>query len=433
MRLNWFNKTPDALPVADRQEPVIEAAAVPAVRNDSDTRTYESISEFSEAMGFVASSAGPVVTSKTAMRVAIVYACIRLVAGAMGTMPRTIYRKTAAGRDKDSAHPISVLLNLQPTPLMSAAMFWEFITACMLLEGDGFAVILRDAFGEPVELLPVSSNNVHVEQRGNRLVYFITLNGVHRGFDQDDILHFAGFGFNGTRSLSAVKYAAGQSVGMAMAMEHFAGDFFKSGVHSDIAIMKDGTWKPEDQEAFRHAWANTYAGRDKGRPPLTLGKSLKIEQLKVSASDTQLLESREFENINICTAIGVPGFLVNQGKNVTAWGTGMAEMSAAFVRYTLSPHYVRWDQELNRKLFMRSGHFVETNPAGLMRGTLKERNEAYKSALGGSNVPGYMAINEVRQLENMPPLDSDIYDQPYDPRLVGAAPFAEPSPEKPDA
>ncbi|WP_052481026.1 phage portal protein [Gilvimarinus agarilyticus] len=433
MQLNWFNKTQSALPVAERQEPIIEAAAVPAVRNDNEARTYQSITEFTEAMGFVASSAGPVVTSKTAMRVAIVYACIRLLAGAMATMPRTIYRKTAAGRDKDSAHPLSVLLNLQPTPLMSAAMFWEFITACMLLEGDGFAVILRDAFGEPVELLPVSANNVHVEQRGNRLVYFIVLNGVHRGFDQDDILHFAGFGFNGTRSLSAVKYAAGQSVGMAMAMESFAGDFFKNGVHSDFAVIKDSKWGPEDQAAFREAWAATYGGTGKGKKPLTIGKGLSIEQLKISAADSQLLESREFENINICTAIGVPGFLVNQGKNVTAWGTGMAEMSTAFVRYTLSPHMVRWDQELNRKLFMRTEQFVETNPAGLMRGTLKERNEAYKSALGGSNVPGYMSINEVRQLENMPPMDSDLYDQPYDPRLVGAAPFAEPTTEKPDA
>src|SRR5690606_24042179 len=113
--------------------------------------------------------------------------------------------------------------------------------------------------------------------------------------------------------------------------------------------------------------------------------------------------------INISTAFGVPAFLVNQGKNVTAWGSGMAEQSAAFVRYTLSPHMLRFQQEINRKLFLRSNNFAEFNPAGLMRGTLKERNEAYKSALGGSNVPGYMCINEVRKLENLPPLDNEVY------------------------
>jgi len=108
----------------------------------------------------------------------------------------------------------------------------------------------------------------------------------------------------------------------------------------------------------------------------------------------------------------------------------MAEQGLGFVRFTLSPHMLRFQQEVNRKLFMRSDSFCEFNPAGLMRGTLKERNEAYKTALGGSNVPGYMSINEVRRLENMERLGNPIYDEPYDPRLVNTAPFKE---EKKDA
>ncbi len=420
MNVNWFNKAPQAVSVPERIEPVVNSQ-MPDVQNSAIT----TMDEFGEALGVVGSLAGPVVNAKTSMRLAIAYRCTALIAGAMATMPRPVYTKTSTGREKDGSHRLSSLLNLQPTPLMSAAVFWETITASMLLEGDGFAIIMRDAYGEPVEFLPISPSHIHVEQKKNRLVYYVLLDGKPRGFDQGDVLHFQGFGFNGTRSMSIVKKAACNSLGMAMAMEQFSADFFSKGTHSDIAITKGGKWSTEDQENLRNAWEKTYGGLGKSGKPLTIANGLEIHQLKVSAADTQLLQSREFENINICTAFGMPAFMVNQGSKVTAWGSGMAEMSMGFVRYTLSPHMLRFDQELNRKLLMGTKHYIETNPAGLMRGTLKERNESYKSAMGGSNVPGYMSINEVRTLENMPPINGDIYDKPYDPRVVNAAPFEE--------
>jgi len=416
--------------VSDRQEPVVDNGSK-SVAVQNDTITLSNIEELSESLGIVSSLAGPVVNSKTAMRVAVVYACTRLISGAIATMPLPIYRKTADGREKDGAHPLATLFNLQPTPLMSAAMFWEAITASMLLEGDGFAVIIRNAFGEPVEFLPVSPTAVvNIERRGSQLVYFIQLEDKLRGFYQDDILHFAGFGFNGLRSMSVVKYAAVNSIGLAMAMEQFSADFFKNGAHQDIAIVKEGKWDSADQDAFREAWARTYGGIQNKKKPLTIGKGLKIEQLSVNAEDSQLIQSRKFQIVDIARAFGLPSFMVNETEKSTSWGSGIAEIGLAFIRYTLQPHMVRFEQEINRKLFLRSGYFVEFNAAGLMRGTLKERNEAYKSALGGSNVPGYMAINEVRRLENLPPLEGEVYDQPYDPRLVSAAPA--PAEEKDD-
>lgn len=400
-----------------RQDPVINA---PVVRNDA-TLTLNDIEELGDALGIVNSMAGPVVNAKTAMKLAIVYACTRLIAGAIATMPLPVFAKTASGREKDSAHPLAPLLNLQPTPLMSAAMFWETITAAMLLHGDGFAVIFRDAFGQPAEFLPVSPTAVQVEQRGNRLVYFMMIDEKWRGFDQDDILHFAGFGFNGTRSLSVVKHAAVNSIGLAMAMEHFSSDFFQNGAHQDVAVIKQGTWKPEDKAAFREAWGKTYGGIDKKKLPLTIDKSMDIKQLSVNAEDSQLLESRKFQIVDIARAFGLPSFMVNETEKSTSWGSGIAEIGLAFIRYTLQPHLVRFEQELNRKLFLRSNHFVEFNTAGLMRGTLKERNEAYKSALGGSNVPGYIAPDEVRKLENLPPLGG-VYAVPYHPTMAVGQP-----------
>lgn len=412
---------------ASRVEPSI-GGDLPAVQNNEHAyRELKSIDELSELLGIGPSVAGPVVTSRTAMRMSVVYACTRLIAGAMATMPVHIYLQGERGPERDSAHPLAPILNLQPHPLLSAAMFWEYITTCMLLEGDGFAVILRDNWGDPVELLPINPTLVQVTEYQQRLLYSINIGGVQRGFDQDDVLHFAGFGFNGLRSLSVIKHAAVNSIGLGMAMEQFSGDFFHNGAQQRIAVVKEGKWDPTDQESFRQAWVRTYAGVENAKYPLTIGKGLDIKQLSVNAKDAQMLESRQFENINICTAFGLPAFLVNQGDKVTAWGSGMAEMGLAFVRYTLTPHIVRWQQEMNRKLFMRTRHYCEFQTAGLIRGTLKERNDAYKSALGGSNVPGYMSINEVRRLENLMPIADAEYDKPYHPGLAAARPVPPPA------
>lgn len=398
--------------VKDRIAPTV---APQAVNNSISLGNFE---ELSDALGIVNSLAGPVVNEVTSMRLAVVYACTRLISGAVATMPLPIYRTTESGRERDGTHPLAPLLSLQPTPLMSAAVFWENITASMLLNGDGFAVILRDGAGQPTEFLPIASSAVQVEERAGRLVYFMLLDKEWRGFDQDDVLHFAGFGFNGKRSMSVVKKAAANSIGLAMAMEQFSSDFFQNGAHQDVAIIKEGKWDLADQEAFREAWGRTYGGINNKKKPLTIGKGLKVEQLSVNAEDSQLLESRKFQIVDIARAFGIPSFMVNETDKSTSWGSGIAEIGLAFIRYTLQPHLVRFEQELNRKLFLRSQNFVEFNTSGLMRGTIKERNESYRTALGGSNVPGYMAINEVRRLENMAPITNEIYDQPYDPRLV---------------
>ena len=410
MRLPW-QKTVPAQSEVERIPPTVE---LPAVSNATGLKLTD-IEELSAAFGIVNSLAGPVVNERTAMKVSVVYACTRLIAGAIAGLPATVYRETGNGREKDGGHPLSPLLNLQPTPTYSAALFWEFVTTSMLLRSAGYAVILRDGLGAPVELLPLPYSKVIVESKAGRLLYAVELDGVWRGFDQDDILHFPGFGFDGVRSLSVIQHGALNSVGLAIAMEQYSSEFFKNGAHQDVAIIKNSKWDPEDMENFRTAYHQTYGGIGKGKYPLTVSKGFDIKELSVNAEDAQLLESRKFQITDIARAFGLPGFMVNDTEKNTSWGTGIAETGLAFIRYTLAPHLQRFEQELNRKLFMRTPWFMEFNTAGLMRGTTKERYDAYKIALGGSNVPGWTAVNEVRRVENLPPVDDPAYDKPYMP------------------
>lgn len=407
-----------------KQSTVPEAADDTSVSNEVEMAEVASsdINKMAELFGMMPSIAGPQVTPKTSMKVSIVFACVRLIAGALSQMPVHIFDRQENGdKTRIGNHALANLFNLQPCAVWSAATFWEYIAASMLLHGDGYAVLVRDRNGEVEEILPISPVGMVVENNGGRLNYFFQLGGQPKGFDQDDILHFPGFGFNGLKSMSVIQWGAFNSIGLELAMEEHSAEFFKSGSTQQIAVIKTGKWSDEQKDSFRQSWVKTYGGTKRGKYPLVMDGSTDIKELSVSAKDSQLLESREFQITDIARAFGLPSFMVNQEQKSTSWGSGIGEIGLSFVRYTLGPHLNRFEQEINRKLFLGTTFFAEFITSNLMRLTLKERNDSYRQAIGGSQGPGWIAINEVRKLENLPRIDDKRYDLPYDPTINNKA------------
>lgn len=394
------------------------------VKNSTDI-SINDIERLGELFDIQAGAAGTVVNSRTSMKVAVVYACNRLISGAIQQLPIHTFDAANDDQRKRVKDDVYSLLNLQPTPSFSAAAFWEYLTSSMLLEGDGFAVIYRDRRGNPVEFLPVNPVCVQVERVDGRLQYYIQIDNQVYGFDQDDVLHFPGFGFNGLRSMSVIKWGALNSIGLELAMEDYSSDFFKNGAHQSIAIVKEGKWDQDQRDAFRESWVKTYSGVDKKKYPLVLDKTADVKQLSVNSKDSQLLESREFQITDIARAFGLPSFMVNQEQKSTSWGSGISEIALSFLRFTLMPHINRFEQELNRKLYMRTSLECEFVTAGLMRGTMKERFDAYRQALGGSHGPGWMSQNEIRKMDGLPIIDNKKYDELYDPRSASIASTSE--------
>lgn len=404
----------------NKEQPTVErdVEKFQNISNQSEQAKVASsdIANLADLFGVMPSMAGPSVTPKTSMKVSIVFACVRLIAGAISQMPVHIFEREQNGdKNRIPNHPLANLFNLQPTFAWSAATFWEFIVSSVLLHGDGFAVLLRNRLGEVEEILPISPVGVVVENRDGRLVYFFTLNGQPRGFDQDDILHFPGFGFNGLRSMSVIQWGAFNSIGLEIAMEQHSGEFFKSGSTQRVAVVKQGKWGEEQKQAFRDAWVKTYGGVENSKYPLVIDNGTEVKSLSISSKDSQLLESREFQITDIARAFGLPSFMVNQEQKSTSWGSGIGEIGLSFLRFTLGPHLNRFEQEINRKLFLYQSSFAEYITTNLMRLTQKDRYESYRQAIGGSQGPGWMSINEVRKLDNLPALNDKKYDVPYDP------------------
>ena len=129
-------------------------------------------------------------------------------------------------------------------------------------------------------------------------------------------------------------------------------------------------------------------------------------ELTMTHEDSQLLATRSFQIEEIARIFGVPPHLIGQTDKVTSWGSGVENMGRGFVKFTLQRHLIKFEQEINRKLWpVRSRYFFEFNVAGLERGDLKSENEALRIALGRAGEPAWMTPNEVRRIKNMPPIE----------------------------
>lgn len=383
------------------------------------------------------SSSGFPVTDYTAMLVSTLYRCLSTIAGAWMQLPVHQYRMLAdEGRESMGQTPLWWLLNESPDEAWTAASWREWIVRCTHMRGDQHTEIVRKAGassgGAVAALHPHHPDNVRPRRDGRRIVYDVydPITGKSRGVDQDDMLHFAGFGFDGLKSLSVVQHAARNSLGNALAASDFTGRQLGEGAMPKIALKYPNKLSPEQAKLLRDSFVAAYSGPGSQKLPLLMTEGGEAQQLTWNAVDLELLASRRFEREDICQACGVPPVLIGENDKTSSWGTGVEQITLGFVKYTIKPHLTRWTQEMNRKLFRRAGQFVEHDLDELLAGDSKAQGEAFRAALGGpGSGDGWISVNQVRKRKNMPPLDGDEYDKPFRAQRAGdKAAKAEPDP-----
>jgi len=383
---------------------VVEANAVPEMVNSGEYGE-----EYTEWLKGGLSSVGMAVTEKTVLAVSAVYASVNLIAGAIASMPLPVYRRDGEERER-VRHELSRFLNEQPCEGMTAAVWREYMVGSLLLKGDSFNRILRKGGMQSSGIAgfePLNTNIVEVKKVDGRLQYVVTDNKalITKVYDQDDILHIPGPSFDGLRGKSQIKHVMRNAAGIALAADEYSAAFFKNGAKPDFAIEMPGNPTKEQQEMMRRSWDERFGGAARSHKPAIMAGGAKVHELTINAEDAQLIATRQFQVEDIARIFGVPPHLIGHTSKTTSWGTGLEQQSIAFVKYTLQRHLVKIEQELNRKCFRTQKHFVEFNTSGLERGDYKTRNEGYRIALGRAGEPGWMTVNEVRKLENLPPID----------------------------
>jgi len=392
-----------------------EATRVTTVRAENEIISDLTAEELGRRLGALATSyAGKVVTEQTARQITAVYACVDLIAGAVASLPCTVYERTPTG-SQPIDHDYWWLLNEQPYPELSSATFWEYLLESSLYHGDMFAQILRPRLSSsrisgfmpkhPLRTLPFRNSPGELLYQINPDIRFDPINVAPYIVDPADMLHVPGPGFNGLRSVSPITWAARQAIGTAMAAEEFSGRFFSSGARPDVVLKAAGKLDGDQVDILRSTWTSRYGGsQNASAGPVVLSNGLTMEQLSLSAEDSQLVATRQFQIEEIARIFGVPPHMIGHVDKTTSWGAGVESQGRGFVKFSLRRRLNKIEQELNRKLWpTRSRYFIKFDVTDLERGDLKSENEALRIALGRAGEPGWMTQDEVRQKKNLPP------------------------------
>ena len=377
-----------------------------------------------DILGATPSAAGVMVDAVSAMRVSAVFAAVSRISGGISTLPCHTYERTwdtkrqAWTRTKVEDADTHWLLNERPSAAWSGASHWERVCQYILLRGDAFTLIRRDGSGRIKDLIPLDWDAVTpmklTKEIGSRLVYAVNDGLKVQAIDQDDMLHFPGFGFDGLKSMSVISWAAKNAAGNAMAMDEYSGRFFAGGAHPSIVLQTKGKLSESQADLLRDSFAKRHSGiTNAHRLPLVLTEGVEAKEVSISATDSQLLEARQFQVIDIARAFGVPPHMIGETSSSTSWGTGIEAMSRAFVQYCLQPHLVRIEQELNSQLFRTPRTSVEVDREASMQSDSVSQSGYFRQALGGPGTgKGWMSVNEIRRIKNLPPKDGqdDIFD-----------------------
>lgn len=389
---------------ADPVAPVNNMADVPI-------STIRRGSEMFEIFTGVPSVAGlPVVTERSALTISAIWSCVSLIAGAISTLPMNLYSRAADGeRTLRESDDLWWTLNEEFCPRWVASAGWEWLVMSRLFEGDAFARILRK--GSAVSgLVPLHPRRVEPVpwKDGSRLAYIVypepeLADQKIEVLDQDDMLHVPGLGFNGTRSLSPLRHALQNVGGVALAAQNYAGQFFANQARPDYALVSPATatFDKEKIEHLRGQIEEQHALRNgQASKPMLLTGGMDIKTITLPNKDAELALTRQLQIEEIARIYNVPPFMIGHNEKTTSWGSGVAEMGTAFVRYVLRRHLNAFQNEINRKFFRTASRLAEFDTFELERADLKTLFETFRSALGRAGETPILTRDEVRRLIN---------------------------------
>lgn len=348
--------------------------------------------------------AGVAVTEQSALTISTFFACLRMVASTIATLPLPVYRRGSdriAREARDAA--LWRVLHDSPNADQTALDYWEMAVVSLLMRGNHFARKLREG-GRLIGLEPVRPDIVAVRRgTGGELRYRWTWGGEHFDLPEDDVFHVRGFGGGPMGGLSVIAYAR-ESLGIALAADRAAGSMFANGVQPTGALTFKEFLSPEDREITRTDLIDQFAGAQNAGKPFILEGGATWTQISMKADEAQLLQSRAWSVEEVCRWFGVPPILIGHSEKQTSWGTGVEQVVLGFLKFTLTPYLRRIEQAISKQLVSpaeaRAGLFAEFNVEGLLRGDSKGRAQFFHYALGD----GWMTRNEVRAKENLPPV-----------------------------
>ena len=361
---------------------------------------------------FGRTTSGKPVNERTAMQTTAVYACVRILAEAVASLPLHVYEyQDDGGKKLVHDHPLYYLLHDEPNPEMTSFVFRETLMSHLLIWGNAYAQIIRDGAGRVIGLYPLLPDKMDVQRDDKGNIYYVYSrnsdeNPMFKEYGNiklkaEDVLHIPGLGFDGLIGYSPIAMAK-NAVGMTLACEEYGASFFANGANPGGVLEHPGVLK--DPSKVRESWNSVYRGVNNAHKIAVLEEGMKYQQIGIPPEEAQFLETRKFQINEIARLYRIPPHMV--GDLDKSSFSNIEQQSLEFVKYTLDPWVIRWEQSLQRSLLLpgeKGKYFIKLNVDGLLRGDYQSRMNGY--AVGRQN--GWFSANDIREMENMNPIPDE--------------------------
>lgn len=361
---------------------------------------------------FGRTTSGKPVNERTAMQTTAVYACVRILAEAVASLPLHVYEyQDDGGKKQVHDHPLYYLLHDEPNPEMTSFVFRETLMSHLLIWGNAYAQIIRDGTGRVLGLYPLLPDKMDVQRDDRGNIYYVYSrnsdeNPMFKEYGDirlkaEEVLHIPGLGFDGLIGYSPIAMAK-NAVGMTLACEEYGASFFANGANPGGVLEHPGVLK--DPSKVRESWNSVYRGVNNAHKIAVLEEGMKYQQIGIPPEEAQFLETRKFQINEIARLYRIPPHMI--GDLDKSSFSNIEQQSLEFVKYTLDPWVIRWEQSLQRSLLLpgeKGKYFIKLNVDGLLRGDYQSRMNGY--AVGRQN--GWFSANDIREMENMNPIPDE--------------------------
>lgn len=351
------------------------------------------------------SAAGTYVSPETAMRLAAVFACVRVISETIGSLPLAIYRRRAdGGKERANDHPLYSVFQ-KPNLWQTSFEFWEMMQAHLELRGNAFAEILTGNGRAIDQLIPLHPDRVRVFRLANgRLRYDVTsyFDGTVQKLNQEQMFHLRGMSSDGIVGMSTIT-AAMEVIGTGLAQQEYGARFFHNDARPGLVLETANKLTPEARELLKSSWGEAQTGANAHKTAV-LEMGLQAKVIGLTNKDSQLIEARQQTRTDVASMFRLPPHKI--GDLTRGTFSNIEQQNIEFATDSIRPRIERLERRINMDLIdsleigLPGEFFADFNMDALFRGDMKSRYEAYNQAL-----QFWLTVNEVRAAENLNPIE----------------------------
>ena len=322
------------------------------------------------------------VSPDSALRLAAVYACVRVLSESMASLPLVIYQRRAdGGKDKVTDHWLHRLLAKRPNRFQNPFEWREMLQGHLALRGNAYNQIITNAKGEVVELMPLHPDRIRLEllPSGEYRYRFTDRFGSESILPRGEVWHLRGLSSDGLMGMSPIELAR-ENLGMALAAQDYGARFFANDAKPTGGWIEfPGSFKDsEAKKVFRESYQQAQSGANRGKV-LVLENGMKFHEVGVTNKDAQFLELRKFQITDVARLFRVPPHMIGDLDRATF--SNIEQQSLEFVMHTMTPWAERWEASIESELLLEGDDIeVEFDFANLMRGDAASRASYYVGA-----------------------------------------------------